>query len=138
MKKILKVENSNLVQIKAQNFSTTFLAESKSQQEVAVIIPFRETPEGFTRLKSWLLNLINIIIIWKPEQGSSIRSFQFAKLKNRLKEIFQEQSTYYRLFLVRQTFEGNFNKGKLLNIGFIEAILRKNILDLLTTLTTKW
>ena len=63
MKKILKVENSNLVQIKAQNFSTTFLAESKSQQEVAVIIPFRETPEGFTRLKSKLLNLINKIII---------------------------------------------------------------------------
>ena len=49
MKKILKVENNNLVQIKTENSSTTFLAESKSQQDVAVIIPFRETPEGFTR-----------------------------------------------------------------------------------------
>lgn len=73
-----------------------------------------------TRKVKKKINNLNIIIIPFREQKECNRNEQLKEFLNHMKKFFK--NNYIKIFIIEQNKDNkNFNRGKLLNIGFIEA-----------------
>lgn len=66
-----------------------------------------------------------IIIPFREVNGQTVRTKQLNSLIQHLTPLLTRQGSTFRIFLLNQTQRGKFNKGKMMNIGFVEALAKK-------------
>ncbi|CBY12736.1 unnamed protein product [Oikopleura dioica] len=112
----IDIEHQGKLNISFGNLPLTFeeIAKRENPDETALFQPNTCTPPKNSR--------VAIIIPFRDETKALIRTRHLQYLLENMIPVLKRQQLYFRFYIVNQISGSPFNRAKLLNVGYVEAI----------------